>query len=94
MALHLAVQLLENRRPPGVEIARVVSGAKTPTAEGIYEALWITVLITLSPTVAGVLLYLLGGAGLPRPDLIAWLEKNRPAIGSPALAATLRDAAE
>ena len=33
---------------------------------------------------------LLGGVGLPTPDLEAWLTKNRPAIGSPRLAQTVR----
>ncbi len=39
----------------------------------------------------GIALYLLGGAGLPCPDLIAWIEHNRPAIGSPPLAGKLRE---
>ena len=43
-----------------------------------------------SLTVFGIVLYLLGGVGLPTPDLEAWLTKNRPAIGSPRLAQTVR----
>lgn len=75
--------------PIMVQIARVASGAHHPTAAGIREAIWITMYITIALTIGGVALYLLGGAGLPRPDLEGWIEKNRPAIGSPKLVQAL-----
>jgi hypothetical protein len=76
--------------PVMLDVARVVSGATHPTAAGIDKALWITLYITIALTVFGIVLYLLGGVGLPKPDLDAWLTKNRPAIGSPRLAQTVR----
>lgn len=76
--------------PVMLEVARVVSGGAHPTAAGIGKALWITLYITIALTVFGIMLYLLGNAGLPKPDLEAWLEKNRPAIGSPPLGQAIR----
>lgn len=77
--------------PVMLGIARVASGGGThPTAAGLHTALWITILITLAATVGGTLLYLLGGVGLPTPDIDVWIEKNRPAVRSPLVAETLR----
>lgn len=78
--------------PVMLGIARVASGGGThPSAVGLHTALWITLLITLAATAAGTLLYVLGGVGLPKPDIEAWITKNRPAIRSPLLAETLRE---
>jgi hypothetical protein len=74
--------------------ARVASGgAAHPSAVGLHAALRITFLITLAATAGGALLYVLGGVGLPKPDIEAWILKNRPAIRSPLIAQTLREEA-
>jgi len=72
-------------------IAGVVSGAKEPNAAGLHFSIWLTLGITIAFTLGGVALYLLGGAGLPRPDLVAWIERNEPAMASPPLAQTVRE---
>jgi MFS family permease len=77
--------------PVMLGVARVASGAMHPSAAGLRFAIGVTLWVTIAVTLAGVALYLLGGAGLPRPDLIAWIERNEPAIGSPPLASTLRE---
>ena len=69
----------------------VVSGAMHPGAAGLRYSIWLTLGVAAALTLGGVALYLLGGAGLPRPDLVAWIEHNRPAIGSPPLAQKLRE---
>lgn len=76
--------------PVMLEVARVASGGKALTPEGIREALWITLLLTIGSTVLGIVLYLLGNVGLPRPDLDAWLKEGRTALASPLLAQALR----
>lgn len=77
--------------PLMLAVAQVASGALEPNARGLHFSLWVTLGVTSVLTLAGVALYLLGGVGLPRPDLVAWIEHNRPAIGSPPLARTLRE---
>ena len=76
--------------PVMLGVARVASGAMQPNAEGLRFSIWLTLGVTIAFTLAGAALYLLGGAGLPRPDLVAWIERNQPAMGSPPLAQTLR----
>jgi hypothetical protein len=61
------------------------------TAQGLRFSIWLTLGVTVAVTLGGTALYLLAGAGLPRPDLVAWIERNEPAIGSPPLANTLRE---
>ncbi len=53
--------------------------------------MWITLLITIGGTILIATLYLLGGAGLPQPDLVGWVRNNGRAIDSPPLAALLRE---
>lgn len=78
--------------PVMLGIARLASGGGAhPSAAGLHTALWITLLITLGATAGGTLLYMLGGVGLPKPDIDAWIERNRPAIRSPRVAETLRE---
>lgn len=77
--------------PVMLAVARVASGAMQPTAAGLRFSIWLTLGVTVALTLGGVALYLVGGAGLPRPDLVAWIEHNRPAIGSPPLAQKLRE---
>jgi hypothetical protein len=77
--------------PVMLGVARVASGAMHPNAAGLRFSIWLTLGVTVALTLGGVALYLLGGAGLPRPDLIAWIEHNRPAVGSPPLAQQLRE---
>jgi hypothetical protein len=76
--------------PVMLGIARVVSGAVHPNAAGLRFSIWLTLGVTIALTLGGIVLYLLGGARLPRPDLVAWIERNQPAIRSPLLAQTLR----
>ncbi|HEX3844119.1 MAG TPA: MFS transporter [Steroidobacteraceae bacterium] len=77
--------------PVMLGVARVASGSMQPSAAGLRFSIWLTLGVTAALTLGGVALYLLGGAGLPRPDLVAWIEHNRPAIGSPPLAQKLRE---
>ncbi|HEY2037040.1 MAG TPA: MFS transporter [Steroidobacteraceae bacterium] len=77
--------------PVTLGVARVASGALQPSAAGLRFAIWLTLAVTAVLTLGGIALYLLGGVGLPRPDLVAWIEHNRPAIGSPPLAQKLRE---
>jgi MFS family permease len=77
--------------PVMLGVAKVASGAMQPTAAGLRFSIWLTLGVTIALTLGGVALYLLGGAGLPRPDLVAWIERNQPAIGSPPLAQRLRE---
>lgn len=76
--------------PVMLEIARVVSGGSAVSAGGIHVAVGLTLALTLGSTLAGVVLYLLGGPGLPRPDLVAWITKNQAAWPSPLLAQAVR----
>jgi hypothetical protein len=76
--------------PVMMQVARAASGSKIPTASGLGEAIRITLVIAAAATLGGVLLYLLGGARLPRPDVEAWLEEDRPAMHSPRLVEPLR----
>ena len=68
-------------------LAAMIGGAAFFT----LNSLWLTLGVTIFLTLAGAALYLLGGVGLPRPDLVAWIERNRPAIGSPPLVQSLRE---
>jgi MFS family permease len=77
--------------PVMLGIARAASGAMHPDAAGLHFSIWLTLGTATALTAAGVVLYVLGGAGLPRPDLAAWIERDQPAIGSPALAGRLRE---
>ena len=77
--------------PVMLGIARVAAGAPEPNAAGLRFSIWLTLGVTLALTLGGVALYLLGGAGLPRPDLVAWIEHDRPAIGPVPLARKLRE---
>lgn len=77
--------------PVMLAVARIASGAMHPNTAGLKFAIAVTLGITLAATLGGIALYLLGGVGLPRPDLLAWIERNQPAIGSPPLAQTLRE---
>lgn len=76
--------------PIMLEVARVASTGAHLTGPGIREALWTTVYVSIALTAGGVVLYLFGGAGLPRPDIEVWIKENRPAIGSPKLGEALR----
>ncbi len=78
--------------PVMLGVARVASGAGAmhPNAAGLHFSIWLTLGVTIAFTIGGAALYLLGGAGLPRPDLVAWIERNQPAMGSPPLVQTLR----
>ncbi len=76
--------------PVMLGIARVASGAMQPNAAGLRFSIWLTLGVTVAFTLGGAAVYLLGGAGLPRPDLVAWIERNQPAMRSPPLAQRLR----
>jgi len=73
-----------------VEIALLASGGRPLTVGGLHEAIWIIEWATIALTLGGVALFLLGGVGLQRPNLIAGIKENQPAIGSQRLARTIR----
>ena len=76
--------------PVMLEVARVASGGGPPTAEGIEQAIWITLLIAIAATAFGIILHVVSRAGFPKPDIEGWINEDRPAIGSPVLAEGLR----
>ncbi|HKJ08643.1 MAG TPA: MFS transporter [Gammaproteobacteria bacterium] len=76
--------------PVMLKVAAESSRAPGVAAAGIHRAMWITWLITLAGTLFIAALYLLGGGGLPRPDLIAWVQRDRTAIHSPPLLDAVR----
>ena len=76
--------------PVMLELAKVMSNAGSPSAKGLHAAFLTTAAISLVSTLGGALLYGLGGSGLPRPDLAAWIAKNRPAWASPPLLGAVR----
>ncbi|MEJ2643539.1 MAG: MFS transporter [Gammaproteobacteria bacterium] len=76
--------------PVMLKVAVESSKASGLAAAGIHHAMRITWLITLSGTVFIAALYLLGGAGRPRPDLVAWVKRDRTAIHSPPLLDVIR----
>jgi Major Facilitator Superfamily len=76
--------------PVMLKVAHVASGHGGLNAAGVREAIWITLAITGASALAGIALFLLGGASLPRPDLEGWLAQKGPAIGSPKLAQRVR----
>ena len=76
--------------PVMLKVAGVASGQGGLNAAGVHEAIWITLAITMASVLAGVALFLLGGAPLPRPDLEGWLAQKGPAIGSPNFAERVR----
>ncbi len=67
--------------PVMTQVAHVISGGKL-TAAGVQAAMWLTLWITAAITAFAGGLYLLGGAPLPKPDLKAWINENKPAIPS------------
>ncbi len=76
--------------PVVMRIAEEASGGGAAALRGIHEASRVAVAISIGFTVFGIGLYLLGGGGLPRPDLKGWIEQQRPAIDSPELLARVR----
>ena len=79
--------------PVLLEVAQMWSGGgKKLTGAGFHHAVWVTLLVTAATTAFMVVLYLIGGVKLEVPNLEAWLKENKPAFGSPPLAATLRNA--
>jgi hypothetical protein len=74
-------------------IGRIAHGASHTLPldwPGVREATEITLWITIGFTLLGVLLWITGAAGLPIPDIRAWIRENKPAINSPILLARLR----
>lgn len=77
--------------PVMLKIARTTSvSGQGVGAGGIHTAVFVTVLIAAAGTLLTVLLLVLGGSVLPKPDIVAWLEQNKSAIRSPPLFAVLR----
>lgn len=76
--------------PVVVAVARVMSGGSKTTSGGVRDALWIALFITIATTGLMVLLYLIGHAKLPEPDLREWLQGDNPGLESPPLLAALK----
>jgi MFS family permease len=77
--------------PVILEVAHIASRNPSATAHGIGEAAWYATLVTIGATALCIALYFAGNAGLPAPDLNAWLDKNQLALPSKKLAAALRE---
>ncbi|HEX7368760.1 MAG TPA: MFS transporter [Rhodanobacteraceae bacterium] len=73
-----------------MKVARVHSNQTPLDWPGVQHAAMVTLWITIGFTIFAVLLWLAGGAGLPKPDIHAWIEQNQPALPSPKLLARLR----
>jgi MFS family permease len=76
--------------PVLLQIAQIYSVAIPLTMNGIHEAAFLTLLVSLFFTVGIVALWIMGGTGLPTPDLERWLkDKEKPGLDSPPLGAAL-----
>jgi MFS family permease len=73
-----------------MKIARVHSRRPPLDWPGVHQAAMVTLWLTIGFTIFGVLLWLAGGAGLPLPDIRAWIEQKQPAFASPKLLARFR----
>lgn len=78
--------------PVMVRVAVETSGGSGAAlnAAGVHWAIAVTTFIAVAGLIAVITLHLLGAAGLPRPDLDAWLKHNRPALPSSQLAQAVR----
>lgn len=72
------------------KVAAVASGPASLDTAGVREALFLTVLIAVGGAALIATIYLLSGAGLPKPDLVGWITQNRAAIRSPPLLHAIR----
>jgi MFS family permease len=70
-------------------VIAVLDAASSPRA-GLTTALWIVLVLAVAGLLASLLVPLLSGARLQRPDLEAWLEDGEQALVSPATAVHLR----
>lgn len=87
------VELVRSERdfilaPVLLQIAQIYSVAVPLTMNGIHEAAWLTLLVSLFFTLVIVALWIVGGTGLPKADLDLWLkDKETPGLESPPLGA-------
>lgn len=70
------------------QVAHVLLGGTKLKAAAIQDATWITLAIPVLALIAVAAIFLRAGAPLPRPNLKAWIEENKPAIPSPPLFST------
>ncbi|HET7558148.1 MAG TPA: hypothetical protein VFK08_08765, partial [Rhodanobacteraceae bacterium] len=73
-----------------MKIARVRSYQPPLDWPGVHQAAVVTLWLTVGFTVLGVVLWLAGRAGLPLPDIHAWIDRKEPAFESPKLLARFR----
>lgn len=74
--------------PVLLQIAQIYSVAVPLTMNGIHEAAWLTLLVSLFFTLVIVALWVVGGTGLRKADLDLWLkDKEKPGLESPPLGA-------
>lgn len=73
-----------------MKIARVRSHQPPLDWPGVHQAAAVTLWLTVGFTVVGVALWVAGGAGLPLPDIRAWIDRKQPAFESPKLFARFR----
>ena len=71
--------------PVLLQVAQLSSGGWNLRAEGLRNAIWVRLLITIAGTVSWPAV-----SACRRPDWPRWLTANRVAIKSPALGAALR----
>jgi MFS family permease len=77
--------------PVMLKIARVATrGPGALDTSGVHVAMLITVVAVLAGGTLALALLLAGGAGLPQPDLVAWLQHQKTAIHSPRLLSAFR----
>ena len=77
--------------PVMLKVARVATtGPDALDASGIHVAMLITIVVALAGGLLALALLLAAGTRLPRPDLVAWIKHQQPAIHSPPLLAAFR----
>ena len=64
--------------PVMTQVAHVLSGGTKLKAAAIQDATWITLAIPVLALIAVAAIFLRAGAPLPRPNLKAWIEENKP----------------
>jgi MFS family permease len=74
-----------------MKIAQVHSYRPPLDWPGVHQAAIVTLWLTVGFTVLGVVLWFAGRAGLPLPDIRAWIDRKEPAFESPKLLARFRD---
>ncbi len=78
--------------PVLLKVARLQSHGASLSAGGVDGAVRIVFWLTIGFSVLMVGVWLLGGMGLPKPDVVRWIKENQPAFRSKRLLGAVRGA--